>query len=313
MYKLASYLNIHRADRFYLILQSYLILVFRPPTLLSFIMSSNTVGFAGITAKFAQCVVRHLLKNPGVTIRGYCRDPSKLPAVLLDSPRVSITQGQFDDQKALQSFVRGNDVVVCCYLGDYNLMVNGQKALIDACESEGVARYVASDYTVDFTKLDLGQHPAKDPMKHVQEYLKTKNVEGVHVLIGVFMETFFSTYFGCWQIEHNSFSYWGTGEEMWESTSYDNAAQFVAAVTQDTSAVGVQRCTYNVIRPSLLIILSEAVLGDRKNIKQIAAAFETQYGTKPSLNRLGSLEDLYTHMHQVRNNDPSNFMAWFPL
>lgn len=58
---------------------------------------------------------------------------------------------------------------------------------------------------------------------------------------------------------------------------------------------------------------NEAVLGDRKNIQQIAASFKKQYGVKPSLNRLGSLEELYTHMHRVRSEEPSKFMAWIPL
>lgn len=125
-------------------------------------------------------------------------------------------------------------------------MIDGQKSLIDACETEEVPRYIASDYTLDFTKLELGQLPQKDPMKHVMEYLKGKKVQGVHVFIGIFMETFFNPFIGAWNPKDTSFSYWGTGEEMWESTTYDNAAQFVAAVAQDSSAVGVQRCELHI-------------------------------------------------------------------
>lgn len=55
------------------------------------------------------------------------------------------------------------------------------------------------------------------------------------------------------------------------------------------------------------------VLGDRKNIKQIAEAFEHQYGKKPTLRQLGSLEDLYAHMQKARDQEPSNAMAWIPL
>lgn len=205
-------------------------------------MSSITVGIAGITGKFARCVVGHLLKNPNIIIKGYCRDPTKLSPSLLASRRITIIQGQSDDQHALRVFAKGSDVVICGYLGDHNLMINGQKALIDACEAEAVPRYVASDYSLDFTQLEFGQLPAKDPMKHIQEYLKTTKVQGVHVLIGIFMETFFTNFFGVWKAEQNSFDYWGSGEETWESTTYDNAAQFVAAVAQDPTAVGVQRC-----------------------------------------------------------------------
>lgn len=133
-------------------------------------------------------------------------------------------------------------MIICCYLGDDNLMENGQKSLVDACEVEGVSRYISSDYSLDFTKLELGQLPAKEPMKQVQEYLNGKTVQGVHVLIGIFMETFFTSFFGVWNAKDTYFSYWGSGKKMWESTTYDNAAQFIAAVIQDSSAVGMQRC-----------------------------------------------------------------------
>lgn len=70
--------------------------------------------------------------------------------------------------------------------------------MIDACEAEGIHRYLASDYNLDFTKLKYGQLPAKDPMKHVKDYLDTKTIKGVHVLIGILMETFWSRFFGVW-------------------------------------------------------------------------------------------------------------------
>lgn len=122
-------------------------------------------------------------------------------------------------------------------------MINGQKLLVDACELENVSRYIASDYCLDFTKLDFGQHPAKDPMKHVMAFLETKKfVQGVHVLIGAFMETFWSGYFGVWDPEGCKLKYYGNGDELWESTTYNTAAQFVAAVAKDRNAVGMQHC-----------------------------------------------------------------------
>ncbi|KAK6219013.1 hypothetical protein LQW54_002515 [Pestalotiopsis sp. IQ-011] len=72
----------------------------------------------------------------------------------------------------------------------------------------------ASDYCLDFTKLEYGQHPAKDPMKHVKDHLETKkNVRGVHVLIGAFMETFWSQYFGVFDAKECKLSFYGSGDE----------------------------------------------------------------------------------------------------
>jgi hypothetical protein len=133
--------------------------------------------------------------------------------------------------------------VICAYLGDNDFMVNGQKALIDACEQAKVRRYIASDFTFDYTKLELGEHPAKDPMKIVHEYLQDKqHVQGVQILVGGFIETFWSGYFQVWNPEEKSLVYWGSGEEVWEVTTYADAARYTAAVASDGAIVGFQQC-----------------------------------------------------------------------
>ena len=202
-----------------------------------------TVGIAGATGKFALLLASNLQKTSDVQIRSFCRSPSKLPEGLRSSGQVTIIQGEATNEEALRSFVKGCDVVICCYLGDNTLMTDGQKLLVDACEHENVARYIASDYCLDFTKLEYGDHPAKDPMKHVKAHLDTKkNIKGVHVLIGAFMETFWSDYFGVFHADENKFTYYGTGDEMWESTTYGTAAEYVTAVALDRNAVGKLEC-----------------------------------------------------------------------
>ncbi|KAI0415242.1 nmrA-like family protein [Xylaria grammica] len=258
---------------------------------------ATLVGIAGITGKFASFILGNLLAQPNVDVRGYCRNSSKLREDLRSSSRVSIVEGDASDMDALRRFAKGCDVVICCYLGDDTLMKDGQKLLVDACEIENVPRYIASDYCLDFTKLEYGQHPAKDPMKHVKAHLETKkNVKGVHILIGVFMETFWSSYFGVFDAEECKLSYYGNGDEIWESTTYGTAAQYTAAVALDRSATGVFH-----------------FLGDRKNIHQIAEEFAEVYGKKPQLERRGSLENLYATMQEIFRKDPSNIYGYLAL
>ncbi|KAJ5295880.1 hypothetical protein PENANT_c001G05875 [Penicillium antarcticum] len=129
-----------------------------------------TVGIAGITTKFVPLLPDHL--------RG--------------SPHITIVEGEASDLQTIRSFTHGCDVIICCYLND-TLIVEGQKTLLDARELEHVRRYIASDYCLDFTKLELVRHPAKDPMKHVKAYLNTKvNVQRIHILVGasVFIRKF---------------------------------------------------------------------------------------------------------------------------
>lgn len=203
------------------------------------------VGVAGVTGKFAGLVLDGLLENPTVHIRGYCRNTSKLASRYTQSSQIEVVEGDATDQAALSKFVDGLDVVICAYLGDNDFMVNAQEALVDACDQARVPRYIASDYTVDFTKLKFGDHPAKDPMKIIYSYIQEKqHVKGVHVLIGAFMETFWSAYFQVWNAGEKTLVYYGNGEEKWESTTYGDAAKFTAAVALDSSATGLQKCKH---------------------------------------------------------------------
>lgn len=254
-----------------------------------------TVGIAGVTGKFARELAGALLKNPDVTIKGYCRDPSKVPQSL--SSKVSFAKGDAFDTSAIRPFVSGCDVVVCCYLGDNKLMVDGQKLLIDACAAEGVPRYVASDWSLDYTKLKLGELFPKDPMIHIKAYLDGQDkVEGVHILVGMFIEPFFGPVFGTFDASTTTFKYWGTGDEIWEGTTYRNAAEYTAAVCADKNASGILR-----------------LVGGRATFREIAGSFEKVYGEKPKLERQGSTEDLFNHMHELRKKDPQNLFSYLFL
>lgn len=216
-------------------------------------MSPITIAIAGITGKFGRLLALSLLEaSPQVKLRGLARDPSKVDVASL--PNVELFQGDAFDVDKIRSFVRGADVVVCCYLGDNHLMIEGQKVLIDIAEEEKVSRYVASDWSLDWTKLEMGELFAKEPCQRIHEYLTTKkSIKGVHVLIGGFTDVIFAPFFRIWDQENLTFNYWGTGDEVWECTSYLNSAQYTAAVCLDSRAVGVLRCK---IKPPCCLIPS---------------------------------------------------------
>ena len=216
-------------------------------------MSTITVAIAGFTGKFARCVTTHLLTHPQVQIKGFCRNPSKLPDFMSNNPRVTVIKGDSSDLAACRDAVRHADVIICSYLGDDNLMIEGQKTLIDASIAEKVPRYIASDYALDFRNIELGDIDSKDAMKKVQAYLKSKKeIEGVHVLIGCFMQTFWS-FVGGYDAASNAFKYWGTGDEKWELTTYDNAAEYVAEVAMDKTATGFLKCKFHPLQPNVQI------------------------------------------------------------
>ena len=127
--------------------------------------SVSTVAIIGFTGKLAQLVTGHILRlSPEIQIRGYCRDKSKVSPSLSGHSRITTIEGQSNDLAALRNAVQGCDAIICCYLGSDDLMINGQKLLIDAAVAEKVPRIMVSDYTLDYRKLERGQLPSKDPI-----------------------------------------------------------------------------------------------------------------------------------------------------
>ena len=208
-------------------------------------MPSLTIGIAGITRKFARLLASCLLESPQIKLKGLARDPSKLDPSISLAPNVEVFQGSAFEAEKVPPFVKGCDVVVCCYLGDDNVMVDGQKLLIDIAESEGVSRYVASDWSLDWTKIETGELFAKEACQLVKAYLHSKSIKGVHILIGGFTDVIFAPFFRVWDAQNFTFRYWGTGDEIWECTTYLDSAKYTAAVCLDPNASGVWRCKSN--------------------------------------------------------------------
>lgn len=211
-------------------------------------MSSTTIiAIAGFTGRMGRLITSFILQDyPNATIHGICRSASKLDANTLSNPRIKTFEASSTDISALRAALAGTSVCICCYLGDNDLMVGGQKTLIDACIAEGVSRYIASDYTFDYRPLEFGDYPAKDPQKHVHQYLeekkKTEKIRGVHILNGAFMEFVWGPLLGFINAAEATFSYYGTGDEKLDMTSMSDTAKFVAAVAMDSNTIGAVKC-----------------------------------------------------------------------
>jgi hypothetical protein len=209
-------------------------------------MTSPTIiiTIAGISGKLGGLIAKHLLKDPTAHINGTCRNPSTLNSFLIENPRVTVFQAASTEVDKIRESLHNSSVVICCYYGDNTLMLDGQKTLIDACIAEKVPRYIASDWSLDYRQLSFGDHPAKDPMKHVAAYLdqQSEKIKAVHVMNGCFIE---APWRSIWNGKTKTFKYWGNGDEKWDMTSYENAAEFTAKLALDEDAVGYKCCMFS--------------------------------------------------------------------
>ncbi len=203
-------------------------------------MSPIKVSIAGFTGKTATFLTTELLKDSNIIIHGICRDPSKLPSEIASHPNVKIFTAKVDDAGALRRAVRDTSICVCCYMGDDSVLVEGQKALIDACIAEGVSRYVASDWSFDHRGFKIGDLPMKDFQRHTANYLEEnkQRIQAVHILNGAYTEVFWSPFLQVYNPEDKTFRTWGSGDEKLDITSWADAATFTAEVVKDPKSVG---------------------------------------------------------------------------
>lgn len=205
----------------------------------------TTVAIAGITGTLARLIVEKILALPephsNIEIHGLCRTPSKLPKTLREHPRITLFQATAYDSDAIRGALKGVDIALCCYLGDDTVMTKGQRILIDACIEAGVPRYMAGDWSMDFRKLELGEHPPKDAMIRTWKYLEEREekIKAVHILNACFLER---PWPGIFDGKKEEFTYWGSGEERWEFTTYEDAAAFTAWLVADGRHSGWFTC-----------------------------------------------------------------------
>ncbi|KAF2092402.1 NAD(P)-binding protein [Rhizodiscina lignyota] len=194
------------------------------------------IAIAGVTGKLGTLIASYLLDTTEATVHGFCRSPEKIEKSLTDRPsRFKVFSGSALSVEDAQKAITGCSTVICAYNRmDFQLMVNSSKVLIEACDAEGVGRFIASDFTLDFRALHRGDLPPMDAHIAVWEYLRQGNengtiqVKAVHVLVGIFVEAFFGVFFNPKEPK-----YWGTGNETIDFVSYKSAAEYAARVAND--------------------------------------------------------------------------------
>jgi hypothetical protein len=92
------------------------------------------------------------------------------------------------DEPAIPAALKDVGIAVCCFRGDNEPMSSSHRISIDACVEEGVTRHVAGDWSMDFQRLQVGEHPPKDPMISTWKYLEEREeqIKVVHVLNACF-------------------------------------------------------------------------------------------------------------------------------
>ena len=240
-----------------------------------------TVLVAGSTGMLGTKIVSALLDKGNIDVRAMVRsiNDSKLEnhqkIDAMKAKGATIVEGDAMKPETLLPLCTGVDVVVSA-IGNNEVTVPGQKNLIDAAKQQGVKRFIPSDYSADYRGLDYGDNDNLDKRKEVLDYLQRSGLEYTLVLNGTFMDSI--AYMPLFDLEHQTFQYWGDGEMPMNFTTTDDTAKYVAEAVSDLS----------------LVNSALEVAGDTLTAKQLKATYEAATGTTLTEKRLGSIPEFQT-------------------
>jgi nucleoside-diphosphate-sugar epimerase len=263
---------------------------------------AKLVVVAGASGKLGRLVVEALLASPGVRVRALVRDLAKPEAASLAAERVE--RVAFDAARASDAeraaAVAGAWAVVSTLQGGPDVIIDAQLALLRAAKAAGARRFIPSDFSYDFFGLPEGMNINSDWRRALGVAARsetTATFEVVHVMQGIFADRAVLGFLGLYDGQQNVVRYWGDGKTPIDWTTWEDTARFTAAAALDDRQV-----------PERLF-----VRGDRMDTLQFARAIEAAYGRAPTLERLGSIEELEAETARRLAAEPQNMFAWLPL
>ena len=264
--------------------------------------TKKTVLLVGATGGLGSQIATALLDKPGVALRCLVRPDSRKKLAHLEAKGAELVEGDLSagSEAALARACAGVFSVVSAVQGGPDVIIDGQLRLLRAALGAGVRRFIPSDYSYDFFKLDEGININSDWRRQLAKTAAQEagtRMEVVHVFQGCFTDRRVLGFLGMYDGEKGVVRYWGDGNVPLEFTTYEDTARYTAEAATDPAPV-----------PSHFY-----VAGDSLTIHELARTWQETTGRQPTVERLGSLDDLKGETARRLKAEPQNMFAWLPL
>ncbi len=250
-----------------------------------------SILIVGATGRLGSLITKHCLAQPKLLVNILVRDPQKNKelAASVEKAGGKVWKGDVAQPETLDAPLKGVHTVVSATSPfDPKTALDGQIALIDAAIRNGVKRFSPSDYAENcekFTREEMRDFGITEFKVAVWEYLKDKPLKTIHFNPGVFMDSLFE--FGA-----KDFAYWGNPDHLYDLTSYEDTAKYVAVALTDENRTG----TYNFSAVKL-------------TAKQVADIYNQVRGANIVPRCQGTMEELKNAFEAAKKADPYSFMV----
>jgi nucleoside-diphosphate-sugar epimerase len=197
-------------------------------------MDNEVIVLAGATGNLGGRIARSILKR-GAEVRAIVRhgsDPEKVEE--LRKQGAAITEVDFNSISELSEACLGGSCVISALSGLRDVIVETQTLLLDAAVKAGVPRFIPSDYAIDFTKLPPGTNRNLDLRREFHERLDNAPIAATSILNGMFTDLLTGEApFILFKFKR--VVYWEDANQEMDFTTMDDAAEYTAAASLDSS------------------------------------------------------------------------------
>ena len=255
-----------------------------------------TIVLAGATGDLGHRIAQALLHR-GAVVRALIRpeSASKPEVAVLRELGAEIVEVDFNSVTALTKACAGAACVVSALSGLRDVIVAGQKRLLDAAVAAGVPRFIPSDFSIDYTKLAAGSNRNLDLRREFNQRLDQAPIQATSILNGMFTDLLTGqapvVLFGPKRV-----LYYGDADQPLDFTTIANTAEFTAAAALDPTTPRYLR-----------------VAGEVATIRGLQKAASEATGAPFKLLRIGGLWVLGTMIKVTKALMPSSddvFPPW---
>ena len=195
-------------------------------------MDKAPIILAGATGDLGGRIAR-AIRDRGGGVRALVRregDPEKIEA--LRNSGADIAAVDFKSNAELTGACRGGACVVSALSGLREVIVDTQQLLLNAAIEANVPRFIPSDFSIDFTKLQPGTNRNLDLRREFQECIDLSPIRATSILNGMFTHLLLGEA-PVILFKIKRVLYWGDADQLLDFTTMDDAAAFTAAAALD--------------------------------------------------------------------------------
>lgn len=244
-------------------------------------MLSNNKIIVGASGNLGRHIVHQALKRPNLLVNILVRSKEKAKDLVDEviSSGGKVFEGDVTQPDTIRNISVNIHTIISALVGNDDVVIQGQKNLLEDAERHGVKRFVPSDFSGDIWSIPLGQHYFTDQRLKFRQILDKSKIMGLHFSNGYFLETYF------YWVNKLGFTYWGDINSKIDLTPEEDVAKFVIAAVSDKDRVGHIR-----------------VVSIELSTKEILDTYNLVLGKQEQAKKLGSLDELRNKVQELQKS-----------